>query len=316
MPSVSRLLVTPLAQTFAAQVEGIDFAKPIDDALFEELRSTVHKYGVVILRKTTLDDEGALALGRRFGDLDNVKAHRTAGRKFRIDNDEIFDVANLDENDQIVTKNDPNRTASANGNALWHADGAFNPRRTGVSILRAVELPPAGTGGHTEYLDSRTAYEDLLEETKKAIENLVGLNSLFHNRKTANPESALFRDIDPLKKPMAKHKIAQRHEQTGRMNLYITSYTHSIEGMGLEEGQELLAQLFGHVQQEKYKFTHYWQDSGDVAIWDNTAVLHRATHGEYEGKYRRDLRRVSVFDMGETAYGENDPSTYWQQGLP
>lgn len=316
MPSVTRLLVTPLAPTFAAEVEGIDFSKPIDDALFEELRATVHKYGVVILRKTALDDEGALALGRRFGELDNVKAHRAAGRKFRIDNDEIFDVANLDENDQVVTEKDPNRTASANGNALWHADGAFNPRRTGVSILRGVELPPPSTGGHTEYLDSRTAYEDLPEEKKKAIEGLVGRNSLFHNRKTANPDSPLFLTIDPMKNQMAKHKIAQLHPQTGRMNLYVTSYTHSIEGMEVEEGQKLLKELFDHTQQDKYKFTHYWKDNGDVAIWDNTGVLHRATHGAYEGKYRRDLRRVSVFDMGPTAYGENDPSTYWQQGLP
>ncbi|KAH0846935.1 hypothetical protein AYO21_02369 [Fonsecaea monophora] len=316
MPSVTRLQITPLAETFAAEVEGIDFSKPIDDALFEELRDTVHKYGVVVLRKTALDDDSAIALGRRFGELDSVRAHRLAGRAMRIPNDEIFDVGNLDDKNEVVTVKDPNRTASANGNALWHADGAFNPRRTGVSILRGVELPPKGTGGHTEYLDTRTAYDDLPEEKKKEIEGLVGCNSLFHNRKTANPDSPLFLHINPMDHPLAKHKIAQLHEQSGRMNLYVTSYTHHIDGMDLEKGQKLLKELFEHVQQDKYKFVHHWQDNNDVAIWDNCAVLHRATHGEYEGKYRRDMRRVSVFDTGSTAYGENDVSTYWQQGLP
>lgn len=316
MPSVTRLQITPLAKAFAAEVEGIDFSKPVDDQLFEELRDAVHKYGVVILRKTALDDDSAIALGRRFGELDSVRAHRLAGRAMRIPNDEIFDVANLDDKNQIVTAKDPNRIASANGNALWHADGAFNPRRTGVSILRAVELPPKDSGGHTEYLDSRTAYDDLSDEKKQQVEGLVGCNSLFHNRKTANPQSPLFLDIDPAKHPLAKHKIAQLHEMSGRMNLYVTSYTHHIDGMDIGEGQALIKELFEHCQQDKYKFVHDWHDDNDVAIWDNCAVLHRATHGDYEGKYRRDMRRVSVFDTGSTAYGENDVSTYWQQGLP
>lgn len=316
MPSVTRLQVTPLAPSYAAEVQGIDFSKPLDDILFEELRDAVYKYGVVILRKTGLDDDSAIALGRRFGDLDSVKAHRLAGRAMRVPNDEIFDVGNLDDKNQVVTTSDANRTASGNGNALWHADGAFNPRRTGVSILRGVELPPRGTGGHTEYLDCRSAYDDLSEEMKREITDLVGCNSLYHNRKTANPDSPLFLDIDPMTKPLAKHKIAQLHEPSGRMSLYVTSYTHHIEGMALEKGQKLIKQLFEHCQQEKYKFTHHWQENNDVAIWDNCSVLHRATHGQYEGKYRRDMRRVSVFDTGSTAYGENDVSTYWQQGLP
>ncbi|KAL6246964.1 hypothetical protein RBB50_006271 [Rhinocladiella similis] len=316
MPSVTRLQITPLATTFAAEVEGIDFSQPIDDALFQELKDAVTKYGVIVIRKTALDDDSAIALGRRFGELDSVKAHRLAGRAMRIPNDEIFDVGNLDDKSQVVTISDPNRHATANGNALWHADGAFNPRRTGISILRGVELPPKGTGGHTEYLDSRAAYDDLSDEKKKEIEGLVGCNSLFHNRKVANPDSPLFKDIDPATKPLAKHKIAQLHEASGRMNLYVTSYCHHIDGMDLEKGQAIIKELFEHCQQDKYKFVHHWHDNNDVAIWDNCAVLHRATHGDYEGKYRRDMRRVSVFDMGPTAYGENDVSTYWQQGLP
>ncbi|OQV10851.1 hypothetical protein CLAIMM_14777 [Cladophialophora immunda] len=73
------------ANSSPAEVEGVDFLRPVDDALFEELRATLRKYGVIILRKTALDDEGALALGRRFSDLDDVKVHRAAAN-FRIDN--------------------------------------------------------------------------------------------------------------------------------------------------------------------------------------------------------------------------------------
>lgn len=78
----------------------------------------------------------------------------------------------------------------------------------------AHKLPPPGTGGETEYADSRTAYDDLPEETKKKLEGVVGNHSLFHSRKTAVPE--YFKDLDPTKYPMSKHKMVQMHEWSGR----------------------------------------------------------------------------------------------------
>ena len=98
--------------------------------------------------------------------------------------------------------------------------------------------------------------------------------------------------------------------------MYVTSYTHHIEGMDLEEGKQLVRALFKHATQEKYKHTHNWLQPGDLVIWDNTSVLHRATHGTYEGMYRRDMRRVSVFDTSSYGFGLNDKEDYWKQALP
>jgi alpha-ketoglutarate-dependent 2,4-dichlorophenoxyacetate dioxygenase len=75
-------------------------------------------------------------------------------------------------------------------------------------MLHAVELPPKGTGGETEYSDSRAVYDDLSDEMKERIKDLVGCNSIFHNRKTANPDMEMFKNIDVLENPIAKHKIA------------------------------------------------------------------------------------------------------------
>jgi alpha-ketoglutarate-dependent 2,4-dichlorophenoxyacetate dioxygenase len=185
---------TPLHDTFACEVSGADFSRPLSDAEFEELTDIIGEYGVVIIRQTKATDESLIALGGRWGDLDSVAQHYKGGKiKMRIPRYEIFDVSNLNEKNEVVNlENDPHRQASANGNATWHTDGAFNPRRTGLSILRAVELPPAGTGGHTEYLDSRKAYEDLPQEMKDKLKDLVTCNSLYHNRKVANPDSPLF----------------------------------------------------------------------------------------------------------------------------
>ena len=39
---------------------------------------------------------------------------------------------------------------------------------------------------------------------------------------------------------------------------------------------------------------------------DNTAVMHRAAGGSYEGKFARDLRRTTVHDGSSTAWGQNE----------
>ena len=75
-------------------------------------------------------------------------------------------------------------------------------------------LPPEGTGGATEFADSRTAYNDLSADTMRRIDGLVANHSLFHSRKTVMPE--YFVDTDPMKLPLSKHRLVQKHEWSGR----------------------------------------------------------------------------------------------------
>lgn len=158
-----------------------------------------------------------------------------------------------------------------------------------------------------------------------------------------------FKDTDPSKLPLSKHKLAQVHEWSGRkvnfapvtppllpstthrawgvqwerhrltptrQNLYIASYCYNIEGMDQDAGSALLRELLDHVQKPKYRVTIEWQGVGDMIIWDNTSVMHRATGGSYEGKFRRDMRRTTVKDMSSTKYGLNGEGADWRVGLP
>lgn len=302
----SLLDITPAHPTFACEISNLDLSRPISDDAFQELRDALHKYGVVVVRSANLpDDKNHIEFSRRFGEVEKSKYRNPHMRSLPYP--EIFDISNLDEKNEVVTNSNEKRTTAIRGNALWHADGSFNPRRTYVSCLRAVTLPPKDMGGHTEYADARQAYEDLPEETKIRIKDLIAVHSFYHNRKTANPDSPLFKDINVMEQPLARHKLVPIHEPTGRPMLYVTSYAHHVEGMSIKEGQQLLKELSDHAKQSKYVFEHHWANDGDVAIWDNTAVLHRATSGLYEGKHRRDMRRTCVMDDSRDAYGFNDP---------
>jgi len=195
---------------------------------------------------------------------------------------------------------------SIQGNGLFHVDSSYNFRRASFSLLRAVELPPKGTGGHTEFADSRTAFVDLPESLKKELiqKNYVANHTLAQSRKLGSPE--FFKTLDPSKFPMARHHLMQIHEGSGRVNLYVGAHLHHIDGLSDEESAKLRDTLNAHVTQAKYRYTFEWEQPGDMVMWDNRATLHRAMGGSFAGKYRRDLRRTTVHDDSATAWGLND----------
>ena len=166
---------------------------------------------------------------------------------------------------------------------------------------------------------------------KKKLDGLVAAHSLFHSRKTAVPE--YFEGLDPGKLELSRHCLVQKHEWSGRMvsttsfqcetqgpdfpqNLYIASYVHHIECLAPEESRALIKQLLDHISKPKYRYTAEWVQDGDMMIWDNTCVMHRATGGSYEGKYPRDMRRTTVKDMSSSKFGLNGEGADWRVGLP
>ena len=99
------------------------------------------------------------------------------------------------------------------------------------------------------------------------------------------------------------------------MNLYVAAHVHHIESLEPEISQELVDKLYQHAQQPKYILSVEWESNGDLILWDNTCVMHRASGGSFEGKYRRDMRRTTVHDSSSYAWGLNEKSNV-RQGLP
>ena len=195
-------------------------------------------------------------------------------------------------------------TETKQGNELFHADSTFNPRRASYSLLRAVILPPKGTGGNTDFADVRTAYNDLPEAVRAELEtnDYIGAHTFAQSRKLGSP--TFFSDLDPTAFKMARHKLLQTHE-SGRKTLVIGAHLHHIEGLPKEKSDELRDYLRDFATQEKYKVSVEWEQPGDMIIWDNRCTLHRAAGGSFQGKYKRDLRRTTVHDGGEGAWGLN-----------
>ncbi|KAK4633570.1 Alpha-ketoglutarate-dependent 2,4-dichlorophenoxyacetate dioxygenase [Fulvia fulva] len=148
-----------------------------------------------------------------------------------------------------------------------------------ASILRAAQLPPAGTSGATEFADSRSAYDDLPQDLKslRQQKDYVACHSLYHSRKTASPEA--LPGLKPEDHFMSRHCLVQKHEASGRMNLYMASHVHHIGGLETEESRVLVERLYGLACKGKYVVSIPWDREGDLVVWDNTCVMYRSTGG-------------------------------------
>lgn len=229
---------------------------------------------MIVFRDTGLDDLGHVEFARRFGDLLDMRQYLPKDQKMRIGSYELADLSNIDPETGKPIGIGNAKAKVANATAFFHADLSYSQRRATFSILKAHTLPPPGHGGNTDFADTRTAFEELDEvepglKQRLLTKGYIGAHSWQHSQKMSNP--ALYKDLDPAAHDMAKHQVVQLHEPSGRMNLYIGSYMHHIEGPpGEQEDLALLQQrLMDHATQSKFQTTVEWSGSGDMILWDN-----------------------------------------------
>jgi taurine dioxygenase len=136
------------------------------------------------------------------------------------------------------------------------------------------------------------AYDDLPEATKRRI---AGLKAVHVYQSKYSP-----RELRPLSENSAKvlpppgvHPLVRTHPENGRKALYLNPVRiESIVGMEDDEALDLVAQLMTHATQKKFEYRHQWH-YGDMVIWDNRSVLHKA-NPDYDMNERRYLYRLML----------------------
>ena len=141
-----------------------------------------------------------------------------------------------------------------------------------ASVLSARVVPT--TGGETEWADMRAALDALDPATRERIADLAA----YHRSPTHGAgrfESTLGYGMD---EPLQLRPLVKVHPVTGRPSLFIGRHAHAIPGLR-EESDALLADLLERACQPPRVLEHHWQP-GDLVVWDNRCVLHRA--GEWD----------------------------------
>jgi alpha-ketoglutarate-dependent taurine dioxygenase len=93
--------------------------------------------------------------------------------------------------------------------------------------------------------------------------------------------------------PPVRHPIVRTHPWTGRKCLYVMrDDCTGIEGVEPDEAEALIAALADHIVKPAFVYRHQWRP-GDVLMWDNCMVQHRAIQ-DYDMPQRRLMHRTTM----------------------
>ena len=226
-----------------------------------------------------MDDDQQVVFSKYFGRPEVGKgANPAAGSPFSRQ-------SNLDiKTGEIIQAND-RRMLYQKGNMLWHMDSSFKVHSSLCSILTAREVPLEG--GNTEFASTRFAYESLSKLQRTTIAELEVEHDIRRSRELTGyvyePETAKNFIV-------ARHKLVRTNPSTGRKSLLIGVHACGIVGWSDEKSRELLNDLLARAEQSV--FSHQWRNN-DIVIWDNQAVVHRATPYD-ASRYRRLMQRTTI----------------------
>ncbi len=271
--------VRPVSPATGAEILGADIGAELDDGEFTTIRAALDTHGVIVLRNQTLTPETQVAFTRRLGEPEfNFNAAR-----FGIDGSpEIYLISN------IVEYGAPIGTRRAG--ETWHTDMSYAKRPAGATMLYSVEVPVLhGLAlGDTCFANAAAAWDALPCAMQEEIDGLRGIFD-FRGRKRSSPVSA----EDIAQYPPVEHPIVRTHPRTGRKSLYIArDDCTGIVGKDEETSRGLIEALADHIVRTAFIYQHRWQ-VGDVVVWDNCTVQHRAIQ-DYDLPERRLLWRTTI----------------------
>jgi taurine dioxygenase len=269
-----------------AEIRGVNLAHNIEDSVFRQIVDLFHENEVVYFRDQSLTPAQHIAFSRRFGELE----HHVRQECCRPGYPEIFVVSNILENGRPI--------GSQDAGLFWHSDLCYlkEPSRGSLFYAREVAQDAHGNpAGDTMFASATAAYDALPEADKRLLEGLKAVNSYakgYYRDRKSGPRKELTEE-QRRRTPDVEHPIVRTHPYTRKKCLFVNEgYTARIAGMSEAESDALLARLFEHSTRPEFVYRHQWR-VGDLLMWDNCSVQHRAVM-DYALPQRRRMERTTL----------------------
>ena len=258
--------ITPLDGPLGACVTGLDPRGPRSDADADALRVALADRLLLVVPGQFLDLDDERRVAQSFGPLwEHPAARHRPGRGI---------TAVLDSRREAPQ---PQQRRPAE---VWHADATFTAEPPAYTVLSARVVPDHGGG--TSFANQQLAYTRLDDAWRDRLEGL---------RAVYAPGPRQLRRAPWLTESI--HPIVRVDADTGRRSLFVNpGFTRRFEHLTADESRPHLAALFRVALDPEVRCDHHWS-AGDLVIWDNRALLHRAHHDDY-GNEARVLARVTV----------------------
>ncbi|CZR70197.1 related to taurine dioxygenase [Phialocephala subalpina] len=284
--------VTPV---IGREFVGVNLAKwlraPNSDELLRDLAITISQRGVVFFRKqddvtNDLQKELVQRLGELSGKPSTSKLHihpvANGKRELGDGDDEISVISSQQAKKIYADKFQPDQKKQSAKQA-WHSDITFEPIPSDYALLRLTELPK--TGGDTLWASGYEVYDRISEPVQKFLESLTatyaqpGFNKAAEKNgfKIYTEERGAPENVGEILE--AIHPVIRTNPVTGWKSVFaVGHHVEKINGLAEGESKALLDWFTALVvENHDLQVRHRWQNSNDLAIWDNRSVYHAAT---------------------------------------
>ena len=282
MATVNRIYpfsIQRLSDVAGAEISGVDLRDPISAEMRDAILAALEEFHVIAFRDQNLTKDEQQAFTLHFGEIEGHVGRLKSGEKYPI----VHTVTNLDERTGL-----PTETPTTHGNYFWHTDKSYHDVPSLLTMLHAIRTPPEG--GDTLFANMLMAYEALPDAEKQALDGMRAAHSWEANRlNTGNTPAS---EEQKRERPPVSHPIVRTH-QNGRKSLYLGVHIGHVEGMDYEAGRAMLADLLERATAERFVYRHAWK-VGDLTLWDNRVLVHRADRNYEMTAHPRVLHRTVV----------------------
>lgn len=238
------------------------------------LPELLHKHGLLLIRGAMLDDDALVQIAQIFGPP-NIALPAPFQSPFTP---------------YVRVQSNVPGLGDQSAGFYWHTDGAWSDPPTAVTLLFCEQAPAAG--GQTLFVDMRAVHDALPAGLASQIGGLRGRYTCRQVYEQDLMEAGL---TDPAKLAELtdlQHPLVRVHPSTGRRALCLHErLLRDIVDLDAHASAALLGQLWAAATDGRYQYQHEWSE-GDLLIWDNYAVIHKAL--SCSPGARKITRRVTV----------------------
>ena len=260
--------ITPLAGSFGAVISGLRLSE-LNTQEFDRLYQTWLTYALLVVPGQHLSDEEQIGFASRFGKL--------------VEGLEAAEISNVKPDGSLRDAPDDDMMKIIRGNMHWHQDNTYMPLQAKGAVFSARVVPAAQ--GDTAFADMRAAWAALDEPMQQRLSTLSAHHSLVHSQRLLGEETKsehseyIGYGLDVKDVPL--RPLVKYHPETNLPSLAVGRHAYGVTGLDPAESDALIKELIEFaVADERRVYQHRWTP-GDVVIWDNRCLMHKACEWDY-----------------------------------
>ncbi len=277
----------PNQAALGARVDHIDLSQALIDADRDEIIRLLGAHGVLQFVDQSLSARQLRDFSANFGELEiNVAASPQ-----QSDLPEVMTLSNIVADGKAI--------GLADAGQGWHTDMSYSRMIAFANILYGIEIPyrDGQPLGATEFSNMHAAYDDLREALKAELADMTVTHDFekfwdWMRRERGSSRPPLT-EAQRAARPPVSHPVFLTHPITGGKVLYCNpGYAVRINQLPAAKSDAMLAYLFEHQLQPKYRYVFRWSPRS-VLMWDNIGTIHNAV-ADYAPHEHRLIQRCQV----------------------